>query len=184
MSDDNSGYLAYAGGGAGNGADLAKLSELANAQAEAELAVKRAEKALEEAQSDLKKIAEGTLPELMDSLGMEEFRTSTGLKITVKETIRASIPKPREAEAFAWLRAHHHDALIKRSVVCSFGKGEDEDARKLCEQLIAEGYSFEDKQSVHAQTLSSFCREKLKKGEDIPMDLLGVFRQRSAAIST
>jgi hypothetical protein len=185
MSNDNSDYLAYARETSGGApADLTRLAELAEKQAAAELAVKRAEDALQKAQDELRKIAEGELPELMDSLGLEEFRTATGLKIEVKEMIRASIPKPREAEAFAWLRANNHDALIKRSLVVSFGKGEDDEANTLGTQLTEEGYSFDDKQAVHAQTLSAFVREQLEKGKEIPIDLLGVFRQRKSKVGT
>ena len=179
---DNSDYLAYADAKPTAGGDLARLADLANEQADAEAQVARIQAELNRAQERLKDISERQVPELMDQLGLETFKTRTGLVIEVDETIRASIPKARSVEAFAWLRAHNHEALIKREVVIQFSKGEDEKALALLEELNNKGLPAEDESSVHASTLSAWVREKLKKGEDVPVDLFGVFRQRRSKI--
>ena len=163
--------------------ELSRLARLAEEQARAEAEVSRLEADLSRARDVVRDLAERQVPELMDAIGIADFKTSTGLKIEVSETIRASIPKALASRAFDWLRNHGSAALIKRKISVTFGKGEDEKADDLRVQL-GERFEFEDDSSVHPATLASFVREKLRSGEDVPLDLFGVHRQRVAKIKS
>jgi len=184
MTTDNDAYAAYSDTGTTAEGDLAELSRLAEDQVKAEKAVADAEAALVKAQQSLKDISERKLPELMDKLGMAEFKTTSGAKVEIDEQVRASIPATRKFEAFAWLRTHNSAALIKRSISVDFSKGEDEKADKLLKQLKKDELEAEDKESVHSSTLKSWVTKKLEKGEEFPLDLFGVFRQRVSKVST
>jgi len=164
--------------------ELAQIQMLAEAQSEAEAKVAEAELALVKAKEALKLISEVQLPEAMDACGLAEFKTRTGLIIRIKETIRASIPKAQAPFAFQWLREHGHGAMIKRSISIAFGKDEDQNAQDLYQELINKDLHPEDNVTVHAATLSAWAKEKLEKGEDVPQELFGVYRQREAKITT
>lgn len=163
---------------------LARISELANVQVKAEKAVEAAEKALEERKAELRQIAEVQLPQLMEEAKMAEFTTSDGLKVSVKENIRASIPAAKQAEAFAWLQAHDHADLIKREIKIDFDRTQEEQCagvmRALNEQF--QGLRMDLKRSVNPMTLSSFVRERLEAGEVLPLEAFGVFRQKASKI--
>lgn len=178
MSED---YSAYAPTATSTG-ELAELTRLAEAQAAAEAEVARLEAELTKARETARDYAERQVPELMDRIGMEEFKTASGLKIKVDETIRASITAANGPAAFAWLREHNHAALIKREVKVAFGKGEDEKADSLIKDLEDRGLIAEEKTAVHPSTLAAFVRENLREGREIPLDLLGVHRQRVSKI--
>lgn len=178
------GYEDYVNDGTAAVVDLSQLHELAEKQIAAEAEVARAEAELQKAKDVLKDLCEFKVPELMDSIGLEEFKTRTGVRIKVEEKIRASIPKARTLEAFAWLRENNHAALIKRFVKVEFGKGEDEKADELLKELAKLGFSGEQDASVHAQTLAAFVRERLKDGKELPLDLFGVYRQRVSKVET
>lgn len=180
MSDAND-YLEYAVPEPGEG-DLGRLQKLAQTQAQLEADIARLEEQTAKLKERWKDVRERQLPELMDQIGMESFKTSSGLTIKVEETIRASITKEQAPKAFAWLKSHGHASLIKRTVSVSFGRGEDERAEELRKALLEQQLEPEDKAVVHPSTLSAFVREKLEKGEDIPLDLLGVHRQRFSKI--
>lgn len=165
------------------GGELTQLQQLAERQASAAARVAELEAKLNKAREELRDLAERQVPELMDQIGMTEFKTATGLQINIVETIRASIPKARAPLAFAWLKDHGHAALIKRVVKVAFGRGEDEKAEALRDELKGE-YEVEDDASVHPSTLAAFVREKLRDGEEIPLDLFGVHRQRESKIKT
>lgn len=137
---------------------------------------------LNRAKERLKQISEVDIPTLMDSIGMAQFTLRTGVVISVEEVIRASIPKAQSLAAFAWLRANNSEALIKREVSVSFGKGENDAAEKLLTELSSQGLPVENNESVHASTLSAWVREKLKNGIEIPIELFGVFRQRVSKV--
>ena len=163
---------------------LAKLSTLADQQAGAAVEVAALEAQLATAKDKLRGISERELPELMDTLGMEEFKTSSGLKISIKEIIRASIPKARKDEAFTWLDEHGHASIVKRSFAVSFGRDEEKWARKFATDLRRRKreLSVEDIKKVESATLRAFVTNQLEDGADIPLELFGVFRQRVAKI--
>lgn len=163
------------------GGELSQLARLAEQQAAAQSKVANLEAQLNKAREELRDIAERQVPELMDQIGIGEFKTATGLKIKIDETIRASIPKAKAPLALAWLKQNGHAAIIKRVVAVAFGKGEDEKADELLRRL-ADEFEVDDTSSVHPSTLSAFVREKLREGEEVPLDLFGVHRQRVSKI--
>lgn len=181
--DDVSGYQELAQQSATGAGELSQLSKLAEEQVKAEAEVARLEGELEKARALARDFAERQVPELMDSIGIEEFKTSTGLKIKVQETIRASISAANGPRAYAWLRENGHAALIKRVLKVEFGKGQDEAAEAALKALEERDLDVDDKTAVNPQTLSAFAREKLREGADIPLDLLGVHRSRVSKIA-
>lgn len=164
--------------------ELARLAQLAEQQVAAEQAVALAEQALEIAKSKLRSIAEQQIPELMAAIGLDSVVTANGLKVKVEEKVRASIPKDRHAEAFAWLRERKHEAIVKREISVQFSANDNANADQLYQKLIDLGYEAEDWKNVHPSTLSSFVRGQLEAGVAIPMDLFGIFVQKSAKITT
>jgi hypothetical protein len=161
-----------------------KLSALALEQKKAEALVAKKEKELEDAIAELNIIAKVQLPELMESLGSRKFTTKEGIEISLGEDIRANIPVSSSGEAFSWLEKEGHGNLIKREFKVLFGKEEEEWAKEF-EQLIAQSdmnLNVQVKRTVHPSTLSAFVREQLSGGNEIPLDLLGVSRQRQTKI--
>ncbi len=173
-------YLDYAQFQTAEG-ELSQLAKLAEQQAAVQAKIADLETQLDKAREEFRDVAEHQIPELMDQLGIREFKTATGLRVKVVETIRASIPKDKTSLALAWLRQHGHASLIKRMVAVTFGVGEDDKADELHQRLAGE-FSVEDTAGVHHATLAAFVREKLREGEEIPLDLFGVHRQRVSKI--
>lgn len=161
---------------------LLELSVMADAQVAAEITLKNAEAEVQRAKEALRSISEDQIPEMMDKLDLEEYTPKGGRPIKILEKIRASIPKAKQPEAFGWLRAHNHSKMIKHKITCDFAKGEDDSAREMADILEDHGLEFSDSLSVHPSTLSAFVSEKLGNGEEIPLDLFGVFRQRIAKV--
>ena len=175
-------YSAFVSAPTDSGGELSRLNSLAERQAEAEADLERIEAELSSARKKLTHLSEVLIPAAMDEVNLSEFATSSGLKIIIAETIRASIPKARSEEAFQWLREHGQASLIKRSIVILYGKGEDEKASEALGKLHKLGLDAEESVQVHPQTLAAFVREQLQEGADIPLELLGVFRQRASKI--
>ena len=162
---------------------LAQVSDLAQCQIDLEDEVVRIEAELKETKAQLRKIAEVDIPEAFAELGIAELALATGESVTVATKLKAGIPtgsKPesvakREA-AFNWLRAHEAEALIKAEIKTAFGKGEKE--KELQEKAImtlAElGIAVDLKEAVPWNTLTSFVKERIEKGEPVDWELLGV----------
>lgn len=164
---------------------LAQLSGLALDQKRAEAEVARLEEALRKAKETLKDISEHRMPALMDEAEMSEFKTKDGIKIKIKETIRASIKDENAAKAFAWLEEHEHGNLIKREFKIEFGKDEESWAKRFQSDLAKRKKPLKHtlKRSVHPQTLSAFITEQLREGVDVPLATFGAFRQRASEIN-
>jgi hypothetical protein len=69
----------------------------------------------------------------MTELGMTSTTMLDGSKVDVVENIYVSIPKdPDKSRAcYSWLEDNGLGDIIKNQVGMSFGKGENEDAKKL-----------------------------------------------------
>jgi len=160
---------------------LAELSRLADLQLEAQVEVERAKAALKDREKELREIAEVRIPELMEEMGIETFTTTSGVKISVKEAIRASILVANKGRAFRWLRDNGHEALIKRIVKLQFGMGQDEQAQEAIDRLGPD-YDIDDDCKVEPMTLKKFVREMLEEGQEVPEDLFSVHRQRVSNI--
>jgi hypothetical protein len=163
---------------------LAKIANAAREQRKAEQLVEQKERELVEAKAQLTHWSEKVLPDLMAEAEQDSLVTSDGLKIEIKEAIRASIPKEHAAKAFAWLRANQHDGLIRHNFVIEFDKDHVAEAEEFGTKLRTEGTAYVEKRAVHPQTLAAFVRQQLEAGNPIPQELFGVFRQKQARIQT
>ena len=135
------------------------------------------------ARKNLERVQVELIPELMKEIGLESFTLATGEKVEAKAKITASIKVADREKAHAWLRDNGFGSLIKNEVTASFGKGEEDVARGLVDELTGREFVVDRKEAVHAQTLGAFVREQLEKGSKIPMDLLGVFDVTKAKIT-
>ena len=163
---------------------MARLSKLAQDQLDAIALVESLEQQLKDAKASLRAISEHRLPDLMDELELEEFKTKNGTEIKVGEAIRGSIPEDNKEKAFAYLEETNNGKIIKNQFVIEFGKGDEAWAKKFQRDLNRRKKKLNTKvkKSVHPQTLYGFVREQLEAGVDFPMDLFGVFRQRFAKV--
>jgi hypothetical protein len=108
-------------------------------------------------------IVQETLPTAMQEAGMSEIKLDDGTKIAVDTFIAANIKEDDRPVAHQWLRENGYGALIKRTIACQFGMGEDERAAKLIATLQRGKFAFEEKEAVHAGTLRAFVREHMDK---------------------
>jgi len=154
---------------------LQQISDLANKQVKLERKIKEMEDELKAVKDEHKQVSQVDIPEALAEVGLSEFKLKDGTKITVSPFYSASIPKDRVDEAMTWLRDNNHGDLIKNTISVDFGRGEDEAAAQLKEHLQEEGASYTDKTGVHPQTLRAFVREQVESGQNLPLDLLGVF---------
>ena len=165
---------------------LDQLSALADGWEDATEDVEKCATALAEAEAKVREIEEKLIPEIMDDINLEEFKTKSGREIKIKETIRCSTKADDKPKAFVWLVENGYGAIVKRTISIAFGKGENHlaDAFKAQSLVINAELEFNDKDDVHWATLDKWLNEKIDAGEyeDLPKDMFPVFRQRVAKI--
>lgn len=156
---------------------LAKITRTVRDLTEARSDVEQAEEALKNAQKRARTIEEFTLPELMREAGQTKLKTVDGVEVELTETLRASIPVANQLPAFNWLVEHNQGAIIKRDLRLQFGKNEGDKADRALAVILEAGFTPQDKQSVHPQTLAATIRELMEAGVDVPLELLGAHVQ-------
>jgi hypothetical protein len=143
---------------------LAAVAESAKALKAAYKEKERLEDALKLIAADVLRIETQELPAAMKALGVTAWTLSSGDSITLKEEVHAEISGPKESAAFAWLRTTGNESLIKRAITIAFGKGEDETASALVEQLreALPDNELVDKAAVNHNTLKAFVKERIE----------------------
>lgn len=149
--------------------DLQRAVQLAELLLKLRQNVERLETELEAAKKDMRRVEQEDLPDLMQELGLETFKLTTGELIEVKPEVDCGISEERRTRAHAWLTENGFGGLIKTEVVAKFGR-EEREAAVACAQQIG-GEMIE---RVHPSTLKSFVKEQMAAGKPVPFDLFGV----------
>lgn len=161
------------------------LNQLADELLEAEAEVTAAEIVLKEKKALVEDIATKRIPAVTD--GLEgKFDLGNDRTLEVKEEIRASVAGEKLAPAVEWLDNNDFGAIVKRTLVFEFGKDDDEKVKAFKEAVTpiikAQKLVMKEKTAIHPQTLLAWVKERLKEGDNLPVDVFGIFRQKTAKV--
>jgi|TARA_R110000824_G_scaffold85927_1_gene213097 hypothetical protein len=163
---------------------LATVAELARKIRDHEETIEALEEVLKTSKKALRTLTDEDLPAMLAELGINSFSLEDGSTVEVKQTYGASILVDKRPEAYEWLRAHGYDDIIKNTVACQFGRGEDDRAAAFAAFAQTQGYLPEQKTAVHPQTLRAFVKERCEEGDAFPMELFGAWIGQRAVIKT
>jgi hypothetical protein len=164
---------------------LESLGTYAKRAREIELQISVLTEQMKKLGEEHKTITEMKMPEILMEIGIEEFKLTTGEKLKLSTYYSASLSdeNPKKEEAFAWLRANGHDAIIKNVIAGTFGKGEEKRAEEVFEKLneLAPD-TFSKKSGVHPMTLKSFVKELCEAGTPPPAEPFKLFIGKKVTI--
>jgi hypothetical protein len=165
-------------------ADLDKLTLMAE---RAIAARKQAEDVLQKLKQAEERLLNKEIPELLAKMRLDKCTTASGIEVTVKRDIKASLPGHERVEArmgaLHWLIEHGHGGVIKNNVTVALERGEDTRADELIVELRSKGFAVEAKKDVHAGTLGALVRELVAEGKIVPRDLFNLFDLKIAKLS-
>lgn len=175
--------------------DLSTLTGFAEAIIKQDAFVKELEEKLKEEKKRLLKMTDEDLPALMTEANSMEFTLLDGSKVTIKPQYGASIKVDNRPAAYEWLRKHGHDDIIKNTISCQFGRGEDEMATQFKEAM--ESFTFErpdgkevsvkdmvtQAEKIEPMSLRGFVKERVENGDEFPMELFGAYVGQRAVIT-
>lgn len=164
--------------------DLATLVKLAEEAVALSLTLEDLEQEKKQVTSRYNQITTKELPEKLAELGMDDFKLANGATIKIKDVVAGSLPKDPEAKnaAIAYLETIDGASLIKNEISLSFDRGSDNFAKNAFALLEENGYEPVADKGVNHMTLQAFVREKLRNGDDIDVDKLGIFVGRKAEV--
>ena len=162
---------------------LSNITQMATAVQVREHSVAVIEEQLKKAKAELRKVQEHDLPEAMLACNMETFVTSDGLKVSVKETLYASIAAKNKVEAGKWLIANELGALVKEDVVIGFDGGDHEAVQELLDKLTLIGTkNVSTSESMNTASIKAAIKELLADGKEVPLELFGAYFSRKAVV--
>ena len=163
-------------------AGLQTVAEIARKIRDEEEYISSLEADLKKAKKGLLKLTDEDLPTMLAEIGLSSMKLDDGSEVTVKQTYGASILVDNRPAAYEWLREKGYDDIIKNTVACQFGRGEDDKASSFKALAEKEGHFAEQKTEIHPQTLRAFVKERVENGDDFPMELFGAYVGQRAVI--
>lgn len=115
-------------------------------------------------QKQLLKLTDEELPAMLNEMGISRFTLDDGSEVVVKQTFGGSITQANKAEAFAWLRDHGHDDIIKNTISVRFGRGEDDQATEFLTVAENQGHVPEQKRRSTRKHSGRGSKNKQKMG--------------------
>jgi len=161
---------------------LTSVAALARQIRDKEETISRLEETLKKEKKTLLKLTDEEMPAMLAEIGISSFSLDDGSTVEVKQTYGASILVDNRPAAYEWLREHGYDDIIKNTVFCQFGRGEDDLASSFAAFAQQQGYVPEQKTEIHPQTLRAFIKERVEEGEAFPMELFGAWVGQRAVI--
>lgn len=160
---------------------LDQLHKMLEEAIDLEALLEQSEETAKAVRSALHKLRTGKIPDLMAELQLGDT-TFRGWKVNVDDFVSGSLPKDpaKRQKAIEWLDEHEAGGLIKTKVAVEFGREQREEAMETYERLNGGGLAVSINSDVHAQTLQSFARTRIKDGDEIDTEALGLFTGKIA----
>ena len=123
-----------------------------------------------------------TIPDFAKSVGIDEIGIDGVGKTSIKSEYVASLTDKNKAGVINWTLTAGHGSIIKKKIEVEFDS-EDAQADKKFMDIIAYLNSLElehkDTQTIAANTLKKFVRERIEAGDpDFSRALFGVYEVR------
>lgn len=148
-----------------------------------ERVVEQMEEDLKAAKHHLQVIKTSRVPDLMNQVGVSSL-TMEGKVVELTDFVSGSLPKDPEKRqrAMEWLENEGAAGLLKTEVSIEFGRNQHNEALSVADDLRNKGYSPLVSSNIAPQTLAKFARDRLKAGESIDFELLGLYTGKVAKV--
>ena len=134
---------------------LASVAAISRQILATETTIDDLEQQIKDEKKKLLKLTDEELPAMLNEMGISKFSLDDGSEVVVKQTFGGSITQANKEEAHSWLRDHGHDDIIKNTVTCQFGRGEDNQAAAFSEMAEEKGFVPEQKNCGSSADASS-----------------------------
>lgn len=163
---------------------LQRIAIEASRAVDLERSIAERERSTDLLRTELNELRFNLLPSLMAEASLISFRLADNSTVKVEDYVQGSLPKDaaNRATAIGVLQQHGGEALIRSQVVADFAKKEHNRAITILRELQDRGLDARLQEDVHHSTLQAFVREKMRHGEELPYEKLGIFVGRRATV--
>ena len=137
--------------------------------------IAKLEESIEYKKQQMDKISSEIIPNLLAEQGISSLKLADGSSVDIKKSYNCTIKKDQMESAYNWLRENGLGDIIKSEVAVRFGKGEDNEAERLLNLAVQEGYVPSQRSKVEPMTLKALYRERIEAGLDMPSEFFHTF---------
>lgn len=165
---------------------FAELHKLADELAAADKAVIEAEENLRKSRWLSAELRERRIPALMERMGLTKC-SHGDLEVEIESKVHGGLPSmdkdpEKRIQALEWFARNGEGKILRNQFEIPLPVGDQEAAEHLKEMLSSEGLEFDQKTTIHPQTLLKWVRDRLRDGKEVPMELLNIHEQKLAKI--
>jgi hypothetical protein len=173
------------GSPAGDPNSLAAIRGKVSEALQLEGLINQMESDLKAAKGALNKLKAKVIPDMMVEVGVSEL-AGEGWRIKLADVVSGSIPSDpdKRARAISWLEENGGGDLIKTGLSLTFGRSQHNEALSVAGGLTEQGFDPVVTSTVHPQSLQAFARERLRNGEEIDTEVLGLYTAQVAKFDT
>lgn len=148
---------------------LAEVDQLADE-------IERLEKHLKVARAAMNALTHGALVDKFTEARVSEFKTERGRLYKIENYLSGSLPKnpAKREEALRWLMQNEAADLITTLVSVRLSRKQHNIVGDVRAALEKVGVDYVEDRDVHHSTLKSFARERMKSGQEVPFEQLGL----------
>lgn len=135
-------------------------------------------------------VARERIPALLNEHGLSELRLASGEKVVIKDELYPNIAGKNYAAARDGIIAAYESDGLDHAAAVEITDSLFKDALTISDandnikqSLLDGGITFDEKLSIHHQTLKKYCRERRAEGKTIP-EPITVFEYQEAKIKT
>jgi hypothetical protein len=181
--------------------ELTQLADLANRLKNLQWKIDQLDTDRHALQQIVDRISFSDIPSLMEQFGLSEVKLKDGSRVTIKPFVKANLPtetaltkcktdeerdmlRDRIDGGLEYLKKHGAESIIKNMLTVQFAKGQSALSKKAIAALAKLGIQTDVVESVHAQTLTAWVRERLQEGKPVDMNLFSVYNGNIATVET
>lgn len=167
---------------------IRRLGQLAAKQVLLELEIEDLEGKLKDLKKEHSVYSEKLVPAVMAEIGLASVKTLSGVRVEVKDYVRASIPQDadRRDRAMKYITETGNSGIVEQEITISCSKNSELDIDMVLAALKDMGVNdqadVKHQWTIHNSRLVAFIKEELREGRNIPMDAFGAFVQKQAKI--
>lgn len=169
-----------------------KVAILAKGAAKLAKKIEAMEAELKDLKKEREKVLREDIPNAMRQAGIDSFDTG-GLRVVLQLKVQCHISVANQEGAFAWLKLHKYDSIVKSAVTVDVGDATEAQLTTLENLCKRQKFEHTHKSAVNANTLRAFIKAlrdqrsespkpQLKKLNP-PADLFGIFEYTEAKIT-
>jgi CRISPR/Cas system CMR-associated protein Cmr1 (group 7 of RAMP superfamily) len=148
---------------------LSRLADLAFKQRELENRIEELQAEMKVLNEELGAVSQKDIPELMQEIGIKEFKLTNGLKVSVRPHFSGKV---LGEGLFDWMEANGFADIVKTELVIKSRRTDEDILQPVYELLTQIGIDFTDKDSIHYQTLGAWIKEQKTEGGKMPPEAL------------